>query len=300
MKRWFIFIRERFPPASHLPMIVCFTLANARLGVALLGLPEEARNPTLLTRTLIAFVVVLAFFLRLRIFDEIKDHATDLKVNPDRPLARGLIRIREAKWVILGLCAFEILALALLAPMLALSHLLAMGYSLVMYREFFIGHYLRPHLTTYAVLHTFVSVLIAGTVVSVVTGLPFWEFSSSMWLLLLANWGYFNLFEFARKTFAPLEERANVDSYSKIFTIPGAVALSLSQAVLPLLIVQRVLGPRLTRADHIILLGLLVLVVAPALALVLRPQTIAAKIFRDLVGLYLVLGYLALAISVGS
>lgn len=299
MKSWWIFLSERFAPATHVPMIASFTLANASLGLVLLASPELNRNAPALERLPLAFVVAVAFFLRLRIFDEIKDHATDVVVNPDRPLARGLIRIPEAKRVILGLCVFELLALCLLAPVLALSHLLAMGYSFVMYREFFIGEHLRPHLTTYAVLHTFVSVLSAGTVVSVVTGLPFWGFSPSMWLLLMLNWGYFNLFEFARKTFAPTEERPHVESYSKIFTVPGAVALSLSQAILPLVIVRHVLAGSLTGIDNIVLSGSLVLVIIPALVFIIRPMAWAAKMFRGLVGLYLILGYLALAATLG-
>lgn len=299
MKSWWIFLSERFAPATHVPMIASFTLANASLGLVLLASPELNRNAPALERLPLAFVVAVAFFLRLRIFDEIKDHATDVVVNPDRPLARGLIRIPEAKRVILGLCVFELLALCLLAPVLALSHLLAMGYSFVMYREFFIGEHLRPHLTTYAVLHTFVSVLSAGTVVSVVTGLPFWGFSPSMWLLLMLNWGYFNLFEFARKTFAPTEERPHVESYSKIFTVPGAVALSLSQAILPLVIVRHVLAGSLTGIDNIVLSGSLVLVSIPALVFIIRPMAWAAKMFRGLVGLYLILGYLALAATLG-
>ncbi len=299
MKSWWIFLSERFAPATHVPMIASFTLANASLGLVLLASPELNRNAPALERLPLAFVVAVAFFLRLRIFDEIKDHATDVVVNPDRPLARGLIRIPEAKRVILGLCVFELLALCLLAPVLALSHLLAMGYSFVMYREFFIGEHLRPHLTTYAVLHTFVSVLSAGTVVSVVTGLPFWGFSPSMWLLLMLNWGYFNLFEFARKTFAPTEERPHVESYSKIFTVPGAVALSLSQAILPLVIVRHVLAGSLTGIENIVLSGSLVLVSIPALVFIIRPMAWAAKMFRGLVGLYLILGYLALAATLG-
>lgn len=299
MNRWWRFLRERFAPTSHVPMIASFTLANASLGLAMLAAPELGRNPAALSRLPLACVVALAFFLRLRLFDEIKDYQTDLTVNPDRPLARGLITIPEAQRLILALCAFEILVVSLLDPMLACSHLLAMGYSFLMYREFFIGEHLRPHLTTYAILHTFVSVLSAGTVVSIVTGVPFWLFSSSMWLLLLANWGYFNLFEFARKTFAPAEERARVESYSKVFTVPGAVALSLSQAALPLVIVHHALGARLTGIDNIILMGLPGMIIVPALAFAIRPRVAAAKWFRGLVGIYLILGYLTLAATLG-
>ncbi|MEO5666980.1 MAG: manganese transporter permease, partial [Bdellovibrionota bacterium] len=232
--------------------------------------------------------------------DEIKDYETDLKINPTRPLARGLISISEVKIAIAILCIFELGLLTALSPLFAITHLLAMGYSFAMYLEFFVGKLIRPLLTTYAVLHTLVSVLIGSTISSVVTGVPFWKFSSHVWLLLLANWAYFNLFEFARKTFAPLEERDGVESYSKIFSIRGAVMLSLSQALIPIVLVSQVAGADFTKSDNLILWGLLILVVAPAFAFSLRPRIFAAKMFRNMVGLYLICGYLGLAWILGS
>jgi len=310
MRRWTIFIAERFPLASHVPMILSFTLANVFMG---LSLHEPARienyldslklpgaDAVSITRVAIAFTVALAFFLRLRIFDEIKDFETDLKVNPTRPLARGLIKIPEAKIAVTILTIFELALLAILSPWLALSHLLAVAYSFLMYQEFFIGDILRPHLTTYAVLHTFVSVLVGATIMSTVTGLMFWEFSRSPWFFALANWGFFNLFEFARKTFAPSEEREGVESYSKVFSIPGAVSLSLSQAVVPLLLVSNIADASFTPNELFALWSPLVLVGGPALAFVIRPRVFAAKMFRNFVGLYLIAGYLSLVWVLGS
>jgi 4-hydroxybenzoate polyprenyltransferase len=305
LSRWLTFVIERFSPLTHVPMIGAFTVANILMGVALNrpaiddgylhGFGNPGYEALSGTRAMLAFVLAISFFLRLRVFDEIKDYATDLKVNPTRPLARGLISIKEAKAALVALFAFEIALLALLSPVLVASHLLAMGYSLLMYREFFAGDFLRPHLTTYATLHTFSSVLIGASIVGVVTDLPFWEFSRPMGFLLLANWGYFNLFEFARKTFAPDEERPEVESYSKIFSVPGAVALSLSQAVFPLIIVHNTVGADFSKDDNIVLWGLLVLIAGPAFSFILRRRAYGAKMFRAFVGLYLILGYLALA-----
>jgi 4-hydroxybenzoate polyprenyltransferase len=305
MKRWWIFVSERFPLGSHLPMLASFTLANVFMGLALyspVGPPVFDRGigtpgPEVISwaRIFLALVLSLSFFLRLRIFDEIKDYATDLAVNPTRPLARGLISVGEAKRMLALLSVFEISMLLFLSPIVAASHLLAMVYSFVMYKEFFIGDILRPHLTTYAVLHTFVSVLVGGSLVSVVTERPFWDFAPALMGLLLINWGFFNLFEFARKTFAPAEERENVESYSKVFGIPGAVALSLSQALLPLLLLSNIVGVSLSKSDWLLLGTLLVLAMGPGLGFAIRRHAFGAKLFRGFVGVYLILGYLGLA-----
>jgi hypothetical protein len=305
MKRWWVFVSERFPLGSHVPMLASFTLANVFMGLALyspVGPPVFDRGigtpgPEVISwaRIGLAFILALCFFLRLRLFDEIKDFATDLAVNPTRPLARGLVTIPETKRAILILSVFELSLLFFLSPLIAASHLLAMIYSFVMYKEFFMGSVLRPHLTTYAVLHTFVSVLVGGSLVSVVTQRPFWEFAPSLSALLLINWGFFNLFEFARKTFAKQEERERVESYSKVFGIPGAVALSLSQAILPLLVLSRVLGNSLSKADWLLLAAFLVLPLGAGLGFAIRKHLFGAKLFRGLVGLYLILGYLGLA-----
>ncbi len=290
-KRAWIFVGERFPLSSHIPMIASFSAGNIFMAQTL----AQGSLLSSWSRLAVAFGVAMSFFLRLRIFDEIKDYETDLKINPTRPLARGLISLREAKFWLLGLFAFEIFLLLWVSPVLVASHALAMLYSLVMYREFFVGSLIRPHLTTYAVLHTFVSVLVGASVASIMTGIPFWNFSYLFWMLLLANWGFFNLFEFARKTFAPAEERENVESYSKIFGVPGSVLLSLSQALVPPGILYFVLGAQLDTEDRLILGALLGLVLIPALFFALRPSPFSAKAFRGLVGVYLILGYLGVA-----
>lgn len=290
MSRWWTFLSERFPLPSHLLMILSFALANGMLGAIIYGPLTYAWD-----RSLIAFVVAFSFFLRLRLFDEIKDYETDLKVNPTRPLARGLIKIPEVKVAIGALCALEFGLLAYLGSFLVASHALAVLYSFLMYAEFFVGRYIRIHLTTYAVMHTLGSVFVGASVLSVVSAVPFWGFTSTVWLLLATNWAYFNLFEFARKTFAQQEEREGVDSYSKVFSIPGAVILSLSQAVLPLLVYRIVFESQMTKADQILLGGLLVLVLGPAFSFILRKRVYGAKMFRAMVGVYLIAAYLSLA-----
>ena len=69
-------------------------------------------------------------------------------------------------------------------------------------------------------------------------------FYPSFYLTGLMYWCIFNLFEFARKTFAPSEERQGVESYSSLFGIAGAVILSISQALVAAMIAGYLVGSK--------------------------------------------------------
>jgi 4-hydroxybenzoate polyprenyltransferase len=225
MDRWRIFIHERFPIAEHALSIFLLTLGNGAVACAITGREFHAYNFA------IACTVCLLFFFRLRCFDEIKDYATDRSVNPDRPLARGLLTITEVKTMFVAVTVAELALVSLLGPPALLAHLLAVAYSYLMYKEFYIGRYLSPHLTTYALTHTLVSVLVAYSVFCQMTGLSLLQLNPDLLVFGLASWCIFNLFEFGRKTFAPDEERQNVPTYTTTFGVLGAVTLSVSQIV---------------------------------------------------------------------
>jgi hypothetical protein len=271
---WGQFARERFPPATHLPMVALFALANA--GVAA---PEWQLRLTL------AAAVTLSFFFRLRLFDEIKDFAVDRAVNPERPLARGMLHVRELQLVSAGLAVGELALCATLSSAAAGTHAVAVAYSLLMYREFFIGQWLRRHLATYAVTHTIVTVPVGWSVMAQVSGLAVWEFPPAWIGAALVNWMLFNVFEFSRKTFAPSEERANVDSYSRLFTPFGAAVLTLSQVALAVLL----LGSPTSQ------IGLAAIPVLAAAVFLVWGSPPVARLFRAASSAYILAFYALLA-----
>lgn len=288
IKGLLILVRERFPIVQYGPMILFFTLANAlylksESGLSLLGLS-------------LALVLLLSAFLRLRLFDEIKDYHVDLKFNPTRPLARGVLSVDQTKICILFLILLELLISASLGLPVFLIHILAIGFSLMMFEEFFIGTHLRPHLTTYAITHTFVSVLLGVSSYVASQSEPDLQFEVSTLLFLLSNWAYFNLFEFARKTYAQIEEKSEVPSYSKIFGIFGSIALSYSQVIIGLLLLQNTLV--LTSIHPLMILAGLYLVVC--LVFAIKPNVSTAKLYRNLSGLYLLTHYVLLSYSLGK
>lgn len=287
MAKWWILIQERFSPLSYVPMIFLFTWANG------LYLTTSAGIPWNWPRFAIVFVLLLSFFFRMRLFDEIKDYEVDLKVNPTRPLARGILSISQVKKALFVLILFELTVAGSLGLNPLLIHALAIGYSLLMYEEFFIGDWLRPHLTTYAVTHTFVSTLLGLSSAVAMTGMELTKLPPSALLFFLMNWAFFNLFEFARKTFAPSEERNHVPSYSNIFGCNGALLLSLSQALVGVLLIYSY------DSNHLLLAAMGLYMIASLSYVFLRTEK-AARFFRGLSGTYLLLHYILLIYVLGA
>lgn len=293
MSRWLTLIRERFPPGSYLPMVVLFFAANAAVaGLGTEALAEHARA------LVVSLVVVLSYFFRLRLFDEIKDYEVDRQIHPDRPLARGLVSVAEVRPVIHGLALLELALTASLGMGALAVHAAAVLYSYVMYTEFFIGDTLRPHLTTYAVLHTLSSALLGYSVAAQVlaaTGSGIGALEPATLHQVLAfgvvNWMLFNIFEFARKSYAPEEERPDVASYSGNFGAWGAVALTLSQVAVALGVIAWA-GVLDTLAWHYLATALIAL---PAAAFGARPRVAVARFYRRAAGVYILMFYLVTA-----
>jgi 4-hydroxybenzoate polyprenyltransferase len=287
LKAIFILIKERFSLGQYLPMIAVFSLANAFY----LTLHQE--ETLSITGLILGILILVSAFLRLRLFDEIKDLDTDLRINPNRPLARGAITLKQTKAWILILILFELVICFYIGGSVILFHGLAILFSLAMYKEFFIGRYLRAHLTTYAVSHTFISFLLALTVAAI-TQLktePFLNFLNVTFFL--ANWMFFNIFEFARKTYALVEERPGVDTYSSLFGIQGAVLLSFSQVVFGLFLLI-ISIPNVDLRFNIVLAFLFAVL---CLVVSLNKSAKWAGIFRLGSGLYILLHYALLAAS---
>jgi len=227
--RWSLFIKERFPLPRHLVLLTFLFLANVFVTL----------NITLKEfhlQSLIGLIVIYLTFFRLRIFDEIKDYENDKFIHPDRPLARGLIKVQEAKKMAFSLIGIECLLSSLIGLPALIGIILVTLYSLLMYKEFFMGFWLRNKLTTYALFHTIVSSLISFFIFSSISGKYFWNIPKSFLLFGLSNWMIFNVFEFGRKTFAEVEEKESIPSYSKNFGSWGAAFLVLSMALISLAI----------------------------------------------------------------
>lgn len=285
------FCRERFPLSSHVPLVAVFTLGN----VALVG--DAGQGARLApARFAAVWAIGLLYFFRLRCFDELKDHEIDARINPDRPLARGLVTRRQLATAAVIALALEIRLGVALGRGTGLAVLgVAQAYSLLMLREFFLGAALRPRITAYAVTHTFSAALLGAALGILHADVNRHALEPRTIVALVSNWCLFNLFEFARKTWAPDEERQDVDSYSRRFGLPGAVLLALFQVVGGLVLAS--VHPRAlaARSAALAAAGCALLPLAGGLLVIERRSARAAAIYRALVSIDLVLFYAGLA-----
>ncbi len=226
IEKYIIFLSERFGLVGSPVMISLFVLSH--LGLAHLN--GQLAPPLHLILSIFAGVII--FFVKLRFYDEIKDYELDVVINPERPLPRGLLSIDNIKSAIEKVILVELLLFygVNLPGFLAMS--LTIGYSLLMYKEFFIGALIRPHLTTYATSHTVVTLFLSISIFSAFTNEYFWNLDSQYYYFSLTSWLIFNIFELGRKVFQPSEEREGVESYSQVWGRWGAVALVLAHASL--------------------------------------------------------------------
>ena len=212
------FTKERFPLFDHTLMILLFVGGH-------LVLVDHIQGSIEVYKSIIIFIAIFFFFFKMRLYDEIKDYDIDCEINPTRPLPRGLLNLSDMKKGIV-LCIFiEIFLFSFLGINPLYCLIFAILYSLLMYKEFFIPKVIRPHLTTYAVIHTVVTIPMGLAIISGATGQVPIFMNLKYLYFVLSSWFVFNIFEFGRKTFTTKEERSAVESYSKIFTRHGAIAL---------------------------------------------------------------------------
>jgi 4-hydroxybenzoate polyprenyltransferase len=102
------------------------------------------------------------------------------------------------------------------------SVLIAIGFSILMLKEFFIKDWLRHHFLLYATSHMLIMPLFAMVIFSATTHTYLWE--APYWYWFYSFVGFFVTFnwEVSRKIRAPKDEIQGVDSYTKIFGTYGA------------------------------------------------------------------------------
>ncbi len=282
---WCVFIRERFPLMQTLPMILLFVIANGMLACYVVKVQAAWQS------YLLAVCLALSFFFRLRLFDELKDEETDRQVNPTRPLARGLLSCRQVKRLAYFLVGFEVFISACAGMHALLPTLVAIGYSLLMYKEFFVGAWLRTQLLLYAITHTVVVIFLGYALAAIVTAQSLFVFPAVFFLSGIMNWNLFNIYEISRKSFAPEEERQQVDSYTSLYGLWRAVRLSLAQAFLAAIFGDIVMKPAMIGFFW----GLLILGFTAA-AFVLKGTRQTAHLYRVCSGAFIMYMYLIIIV----
>ena len=147
LQRWWNFLNERANPVSIAVIASGPVFGGFDIGVS--------ASEWLLA--MLSFAFVAAGLVLARIMDECKDFDKDCRINPTRPLPRGLLTVSEMRFgihaltVVMTMIAFVLAYLQ--ATTAAMMGLTATLYLLLMEREFFVGERLAKSPIIYGLVH---------------------------------------------------------------------------------------------------------------------------------------------------
>ena len=225
--RFYQYLIERFPPKDFVPLSVVFAVTGGLAVQIYIG--HDLHKIFALSSGFLAFFL---FLLRLRLFDEFKDFEHDAQYYPDRPVQRGLITLKELTvfiFIVLGIETF----LAFINGRLAvIIFFIAVFYSLLMFKEFFVSDWLRKHFTVYIASHE-ILVFPVFFYLFALNGMRLEHFREMyFWFLVIFLGGQMFLLEVARKIRPKELEVGSCDTYTAQYGIGGASALLIFLSVI--------------------------------------------------------------------
>lgn len=194
ISRVLIFTKERFPPLTHIPYLVLLFLAHSLVAFKTFSVDIRFQ-----VKEMLSLIVIFLILYHLRVFDDVKDYETDIKLYPDRPLPRGLLSKKEAVMLATGCLIGELILCFFLSPRGIPIVLLTIGYSLLMYRSFFAKEWVESKILLFVVSHTFISFFISLVLFSLILDKPFWEAPPAVLTFGLVNWFVSIGYDFSRK-----------------------------------------------------------------------------------------------------
>jgi 4-hydroxybenzoate polyprenyltransferase len=219
-RRLVAYTEERFPPLEYGLAAGIFFLAAYFAAAALTSSRPDA------TAIAVGLVTVLLVFFHLRLMDEIKDAEHDALHFPERPVPRGLIALGEVR-LLIAVCLVIELALNSALPSNALAaYLVAAAFTLLMYREFFLGARLRRNFLVYTLVHM-PSLPLLAIYAYVLAAAPRGRIAvePAFGLFLVATYAIGLALEITRKVHPPDDEPVGVYTYTKQLGTVGASAL---------------------------------------------------------------------------
>lgn len=194
---------------ERFPVVVVLLTSIVVLGSSLAIVDARVS----LWQLIVGFVTLVLFPFHMRLFDELKDSEHDKKHYPNRPIPRGLISLQEVKRVLLFVIAGEILINLWWGLTAFFALLVALIYSGLAAKEFFIRSWLRKHFFAYLGLHqlqlAFVIpylYLLFGAELNLNNNILIAHFLMVFTLLFLLEW--------ARKMRREEDENVSRDTYS--------------------------------------------------------------------------------------
>lgn len=223
-KRMRVYFAEMYPVV---PRLLTATLLYLSF-VGLLGRIHKVQLSLFSGFTLLGIWNIFAIFLILRLMDELKDKETDLELFRERPLPSGRVLESDISFSLAVMFGSYLAANIWIGKMFWMAAAL-LGYSVLMFKYFFIPKILRRYLLLNLATHNPIiplTLLYVVVLFSLEHGLRLQGLNWSFSLLLIAMyWAMGFAWEIARKIRSREEENAYV-TYSQILGRLGAVLLA--------------------------------------------------------------------------
>lgn len=226
LSRCYQYLQERFSFQQFIPLSAIFAM-SAGMGtqVYLSGKIENVQS------LILAFCALFLFLLRLRLFDEFKDFQHDSQYYRNRPVQRGLVKLKELGAGIFIVLFLEILIATTRGVTAFIIFCVAFVYSLLMFKEFFVSNWLRRRFTLYIASHEILIIPIYLYLFSL-NGFRFAHIKQPyFWYLILFLGSQLFLLEVTRKIRPKELEISSGDTYSAQYGITGATVLITMLAV---------------------------------------------------------------------
>ncbi|CAK0754149.1 putative 4-hydroxybenzoate polyprenyltransferase [Azospirillaceae bacterium] len=288
---------ERFPLASHMPLIFAFIFGVLSFCDALSPIDANNKSNALTpTHAVVLCIIVATAFFQLRISDEFKNFETDLRHRPHRPLPRGLVTRQE-----LGATAAALMilqgSLTALNASSALPLLLALWiYGGLMWVEFFVGDWLKTRTSLVVFMRAMIMPLIALFVLS-------WSdraFSCLYSVPAIATLAFANglILEIGRKIRTPADERTGIRTYSFLWGLKRAIhtwAASIMLSATALIFLGQLAGATVITIGRGLTLPSIVAAIA-IYAILRRPAPGRGKLIAAASGLWTLVSFILLGV----
>ncbi len=229
-----LYLKEMYPLPYRLATAALYVLSFYYLLQCIYGL----NHLTISIFPLSAILSIFILLLILRLMDEIKDKAIDQELFKDRPLPSGQVEETDIVFSLIVMI-ISFLVINILVRGLFWLAVIVLGYTLFMFRYFFIASILRKNLILNLITHNPVVPLMLVYIYGLFVVEHDLVFINSNWfpvlMLILMFWSMSLAWEIARKIRCREEENAYV-TYSQIFGRPGAVAIATSAQTITLLL----------------------------------------------------------------
>lgn len=244
----------------------------------------------------LGIIAFISFFFRLRVFDEVKDYKIDQINHPDRVLQSGRVTLNQLFLLSAILTVSELVWSYWSGPLTLICWLVAVGYSLLMRYEFFIGSFLSKRLLLYACTHMVIMPFVMVWVWSVFN--PDLHHPALYLLAGISLLCGFS-FELARKIHAPAAERETVDSYSKSLGYVTSIICVLLVLLIGVVVQCRILYTIESNLWTYITICLLYLAIGFLfIKVVKRPDEKKLRLAELLVSLFMVISYISVIIEI--